>query len=427
MLVGLPLFVGKESWIKIKCYLVQLFSINGLMRFRLMKKHRTFSLREINQVFMFVLIVLTNSRGVCLSAKQDFVVQGAYEAALDLPRIYFLLKRLPDGHSLGPGGNFELNYAFLDTGASGILISKETANRMGISLDANAQFVDIGAGGKEYFNVSESLYMGLAGYEARNPRDTNVYKILGPGRFQVKRNPAGLLGEPIDVVGMPVMIERTVVLDSGATNSLGYFAADIKKQSSASIPKVDIKVALDLKMFADPGNPNNIPPLPVLAPNPVINNIKISYKGKLSKSNWLLDTGATVSFISTRQARELGLINEMGKPIVEPDFSVPVGGVGSLVQLQGFEIDALIVPTMSGYNLVFKNARLAVHDIKYFDRDEDKYRVIDGVFGSNFLCASAKMKGLLPSDVSKTVFDNIVIDMQKRTLGFDVREAYQAP
>ena len=36
---------------------------------------------------------------------------------------------------------------------------------MQIAIDANAQFVDTGIGGDEYFDVSEPLYIGTADYE----------------------------------------------------------------------------------------------------------------------------------------------------------------------------------------------------------------------------------------------------------------------
>jgi hypothetical protein len=377
-----------------------------------MNKRLIFCKRQIKLVLVLLLVALADLGAVSVHAKQDFVLEGVYEAALDLPRIYFLLKRTPGGRPLGSGGDFELNYAFLDTGTSGIVISQETANRMGVSLDAKAQFVDVGIGGKEFFNVSEPLYIGLVGFEAGNPQSPGAYKMLGPWRFQVKKTPAGLLGEAIDVIGMPAMVEGVAVLNSGATNSLEYFAADIKKEDDPGIPAVDIEVSFRLQKFVDLDNKNNIAPLPVLTYNPVIDNIVISRMGKNSKGNWLLDTGATVSLISTNQARKLGLIDANGNSMVEPDFLIPVGGIGKMTWIQGFEIDKLTVPTSSGYNLVFQNARLGVQDIKYFDEDKGEHVVIDGVFGSNFLCASAKMEGLLPSDISETMFDNIVLDMQ---------------
>ena len=93
-----------------------------------------------------------------------------------------------------------------------------------------------------------------------------------------------------------------------------------------------------------------------------------------------------------------------------------------MVLIPGFEIDRLTVPTLSGRNLVFKNARIGVHDIRYFDEKRGEYTVLDGIFGSNFLCASAKMEGLLPSDIGSTVFDNIILDMEKGLVGLDISD-----
>lgn len=367
---------------------------------------------------VILLIVLLNYGETSVCAQEDFVLENVYEAALDLPRIWFLLKREPSGPPLMTKGHFEVNYAFLDTGASGIVLSRETAGLMGLAIDPKARFADIGVGGVEYFNVSETLYIGLAGYNAQNPGDPRSYRVIGPGRFQIKQIMAGILGQPLDIIGMPAMNGRVVVLDSGATNSLGYFSADIKNPGDPAIPKVDLEVVLRFRNFQNPNNPNNIPPLPVTARNPVIDNIVVRHKNRSSRGSWLLDTGAMISLISVKQAMRLGLTDGNGEPLVTPDFSLPIGGIGEMIQVPGFEIDKLTVPTRSGHNLVFKNARLGVHNIRFFDEEKKAFTTLDGVFASNFLCASAKMQSLIPTDVSQTVFDKIVIDMQRGVLGF---------
>lgn len=377
--------------------------------------------------FGLALIVLVHFGEVGVCSEKDLVLRGAFEAAIDLPRVLFLLKRQANGPALGPGGRFEVNYAFLDTGGSGILLSRETANLLGVGVEPNAKFVDIGIGGDEYFDVSEPLYIGLADYEEKNPYDPDVYKILGPGRVQVKKEPAGLLGQPLDIMGVPVMAGRIVVLNSGATNDLGHFATEIKEPGDPSIPKTDLTVALRFENFLNPGNPKNIRPLPSLSHNPVIDNIVIGYRGKQSKGNWLFDTGATVSFISTDQAKRIGLMDKKGRPLLTQAFSVPVGGVGAIVQIPGFEIDELTVPTLSGRNLVYDKPRLGVHDIRYFDEGEGKFVTLDGVFGSNFLCATAKMEDLLSLDIGKTAFESIVVDMRQGLLGFEINKVYRRP
>jgi hypothetical protein len=377
--------------------------------------------------FALALIVVASFTEVCVCAEKDLVLRGVSEAAIDLPRVLFMLKRQADGPALGPGGRFEVNYAFLDTGGSGILLSRETANLLGVGVEPNARFVDIGIGGDEYFDVSEPLYIGLADYEEKNPRERDVYKVLGPGRVQVKQEPAGILGQPLDIMGVPVMAGRIVVLNSGATNDLGHFAAEIKEPGDPSIPKVDLTVALRFENFLNPNNPKNIPPLPSLSHNPVIDNIVIGYRGKRSKGNWLFDTGATISFISTDQAKRISIMDKNGRPLLTQAFSVPVGGVGAIVQIPGFEIDELTVPTLSGRNLVYDKPRLGVHDITYFDEDKEKFVTLDGVFGSNFLCATVKMEDLFSLDIGKTAFEKIVLDMRQGLLGFDINDGYRGP
>jgi hypothetical protein len=308
------------------------------------------------------------------------------------------------------------------------MLSRETANLLGVGVEPNARFVDIGIGGDEYFDVSEPLYIGLADYEEKNPYDPDVYKILGPGRVQVKREPAGLLGQPLDVIGVPAMAGRVVVLNRSATANLGFFAAEIKEPGDPSIPKVDLTVALRFKNFLNPNNPKNIPPLPSLSYNPVIDNIVIGYKGKQSKGNWLLDTGAMVSFISTDQAKRIGLLDKKGRPLVPQAFSVPVGGVGAIIQMQGFEIDELKVPTLSGRNLVYDKPRLGVLDVTYFDEDKGKFITLDGVFAYNFVCPMTNIiEDLLSSDIGKTAFERIVLDIRQGLLGFEINNGYRRP
>ena len=380
-----------------------------------------YTMQRVCLVLLLLPIVLVGIGQPALCSQRDIILSGAYEAALDLPRILFVLKREPTSPPLRPNTRFEVNYAFLDTGASGVILSRETADLMHVAVHPTARFTDVGVGGVEHFAVSEPLYLGIAGYGEQRPADPGIYKTIGQGRFQVRENKAGLLGQALDIIGMPAMLGRVAVLDSGATNTLEYFAADIKKPDDPTIPRVHLEVALKLKSFLNPGNRDNIPPLPVMARNPVIDDVVIQRRDRASRGEWLLDTGATMSLISVRQAARLGLTDDDGKPLATPAFVLPLGGIGQMVQVPGFEVDRLVIPTLSGGNLIFKGARVGVHDIAFFDQKEEKFLTLDGVFGSNFLCASAQMQGLLPGDVSETVFDKVVIDMRRAVLGFRFR------
>ncbi len=387
-------------------------------------------------------MVFTAVAGCCRAsfcAETELVLDGVCEAALDIPRISFVLKREANGPSMNVADEFSLNWAFLDTGASGVLLSRQTAVDMKLAVEPNAAFVDVGIGGEEYFDVSQPVYIGLGDFEQMGSPERTAYKVQGPGRVQVRRSDAALMGEAIDVMGMPVMAGKIFVLDSGATNEGGFFAACIKERGDPSIPKSDIVVSLRFENFLNTTNPKNKGPLPSLSFNPVIDNVVASYGGNSSRGNWLLDTGATVSLISTEQAQKLGLINKQGTPLVKQAFSLPIGGVGATVQVPGFEIDKLSIPAVSGSNLVFRKARIGVHDIKYFNEKTGKFATLDGVFGSNFLCASAKLEGFSPEnifatifkndaswdiDIRETAFDKVVLDMETGRLGLDVKNKH---
>ncbi len=374
---------------------------------------------------LVLLLLLSITSGVLLAGPGDFNIDGVYEVALDLPRIYFLFKREPNGPPLEYMGSFELNYGFLDTGASGILMSLETAEAMELVIEPDAEFVDVGVAGEEYFDVSEPLYFGTADFAAPDPYDPDIYILSGPWRLQIRQDYAELF--PVDVIGIPVMAGKTVVLDPSGTNYLDYFYADIKLADDPTIPAVDFKVALRFEKYIFPEDPRNIPPLPVLAYNPVIDGIVVEYGDINLTGSWLFDTGAVISNMSVAQGVALGLTDEYGEPIVTPDFYIDVGGIGGIVTLPGFQIDNLIIPTLCGYNLVFNNARITVHDIGVYDIKRDEYLILDGIIGSNFLCASAKIESGWPVDFAEGAFNRIVIDTQKALLGFDVNDAYPLP
>jgi len=387
---------------------------------------RSFNCAIIKLILIFILLFSALPE-MAIAADGDFNLDGIFEAALDLPRIHFLLKRDPCEPAIEYQGNFELNWGFLDTGASGMLLSRETFDALELNYEPGAVYADVGIGGAEFFDVSEFLYVGTAGYNDPDPYNQSHYILSDRWHLQVKQTYAGLLEQPIDLLGMPVMAGKTVVLDAGATNRLEYFAADIKENGDSEIPPVDFNVPLRFEKYIMPEDPCNIPPLPVLAYNPVIDNIVVEYNGQSSSGSWLLDTGGTISLMSVAQATTLGLTEPNGNPIVTPDFVLEIGGIGGSTELPGFQIDNLIVPTLNGYNLIFNNARICVYDIGITDVETGEFILLDGIFGSNFLCASAKIIGGLPVDLAQTPFEKIVIDMQKGLLGFDVNDVYPLP
>src|SRR5688500_20018411 len=110
------------------------------------------------------------SLGLLLACSVSAVeIEGVQPAALDQPRVNLHLRREKNGKPLVAKklGEQTINVqAFLDTGASGVMLSTTTADALGVRRAkagaANVVFHDVGAGGSDEFHVAEPLFGCLA-------------------------------------------------------------------------------------------------------------------------------------------------------------------------------------------------------------------------------------------------------------------------
>ncbi|MCC7085473.1 MAG: PEP-CTERM sorting domain-containing protein [Pirellulales bacterium] len=178
-------------------------------------------------------------------------------AAIDQPQINVLIRTAPGGNPIVgdvsdplnpfnpdpvPSINFQ---AYLDTGASGILLSNNTALGWQLANDTyNGTpiiYEDVGVAGSDPFHVSQPLYFGFAPYQPAanaaveyqavyNPQIAAHYsQETGPVRAQIGPVSNGtdslpesielqfLLGD-LNVVGMPAMTGKTMVIDPRFSN-----------------------------------------------------------------------------------------------------------------------------------------------------------------------------------------------------------------
>ena len=101
-------------------------------------------------------------------------------------------------------------------------------------------------------------------------------------------------------------------------------------------------------------------------------------------------------------------------------FSLSVGGIGGNKTAIGFFLDTLALPTREGQPLTYAKAPVLVNDISVTDPVTGEVFTLDGVFGMNFLVASAEVTGGLLPDIGKLTqgpFTTIVIDHSRATLG----------
>ncbi|MGN6506169.1 MAG: hypothetical protein ACTHM6_11455 [Tepidisphaeraceae bacterium] len=122
------------------------------------------------------------------SRASDVDVYNPQAAAIELPNIYGLLRRPGDitGGPLDQNSDSSNAFqAYLDTGTSGIIISQEYTDALGINPELyNGQpvtFSDIAVNGAVQYNISEPLDLRLGRYtgevisDTLNTADTNAY------------------------------------------------------------------------------------------------------------------------------------------------------------------------------------------------------------------------------------------------------------
>jgi hypothetical protein len=340
---------------------------------------------------------------------------GVLPAALDQPRVNAVLRRSPTGPPLTfdifgeQGYNIE---AFFDTGASGTLLSEQTAELLEIARlrwpdqpgGQLVEFEDVGVAGSDIFNVSEPLYIGLAPYlEPLQEVPLQSYtQNFGPIRMQISPPSQDPLLEGLDIFGMPTMTGKVVVMDPKPTD---WFSAGellgtmhtfvynpgapfnpLTPETNPGIPSVDRHIELSYGSFdrftsiSPAGAPGpTLRTNPFIGPNPVLQldpnppaddtpGITITMGNQSSTGSWLLDTGAAASMISTEQAARLHVRYRAGtqgteNPKLEifdpvnpnqpgtliPDqFSLPIGGIGGTTTPAGFYLDSLLLRTQEG-------------------------------------------------------------------------------
>jgi hypothetical protein len=373
-----------------------------------------------------------------MAAGAPIDIEGVQNAALDQPRIHAYISLSPGGEPLVAedpffGETFDIT-AFFDTGASGVLISKETADALQVARatfnGAPVEFEDVGVGGSSFFDVSEPIYVSVAPYnpdaDVDNPSTYDVVydQTFGPLRGQISQEEADDLIGALDVFGMPLMAGKSVVMDVRPLNDFenldvmrtylydpGTPFDEENAEIDPGIPQTDLHVKLSYAQFerftsvTPAGAPG--PTLrhnPFIGPNPILAlepgapaddtpPIVIGHNGRTNSGSFLLDTGAAAS--------------------------MTIGGIGGFVKAAGFYMDSLAVPTVEGGPVRFVSAPVLVADIGVSDPDTGQELTLDGIFGMNFLVATAYVsdESPFPEDITSGPFDWLVFDESNGVLG----------
>lgn len=400
-------------------------------------------------------------------------IDGVQPAALDQPRINMVVRRTVNGIPLVAnsleGQTFNVE-AFLDTGAGAIVLSNETADALGIRHEtvaatnpAEVRFQDVGVAGTGAFAVSEPIFLSVAPM-APNVDVDQKDAIAGSyslncGPFRTEIGPLGgaadwltsLALANMDIAGMPVITGKIVVMDPVDVNNMSdkirTFVYDPKTLAAnpTQIPRTSLHVRLTEVQFSrfTTTTPASSPG-PAMCANPMIGPdpfgaganpappVVLGHHGKTSSGTFLLDTGAAASLISKKQAALLGVSYSPGTeggdhPVLvgvpaNRQFTLSLGGIGGMKKSAGFFLDKLSLPTAEGKPITFVHAPVLVADVTVKDASGKEF-TLDGVFGMNFLVASAMVdeSALLPDIANLTpgAFRWIVIDEPHRWLGLE--------
>jgi len=439
---------------------------------------------------IFVLAML-----VCLAAPSSAFavdIDGIQPFAFDQPQVNGVL--LPAGSGVPYTGKDILDnptfniQAFLDTGSSGIIIDSQMKPLFNIPVQAGVTFSDVAIGGNTDFSVTPNVDLRIAPSTAVDVDHlatmTTVYNQLTPS-IRVQVGPTNISpdpgSDPLNIIGMPAMLGKTVVLDPKPLNTADILNFDfmhtfiynqntpfhpLTPNTDPGIPSTSHHVALsygDFSRFTQTtpagalgptlGHNPFIGPNPAntSAPNPLPDNtppVGLDFGGIHLTGSFLLDTGAVTSFISSNLAASLHVRyqgNSLGTdhPVLElfdpahPDlpgtalgtqFTLPIQGIGGAPVLAGFYLDDLVLHTVEGglndldpNNIRYLHAPVMVNDLELLDPNTGKLITLDGVFGMNAMVASA----LLTSDlnIDKTAFGPynwVTIDEPNSLLGLDL-------
>ncbi len=397
-------------------------------------------------------------------ASGSVLITGTLEASLDYPRVQVQLRqgdaaltgenagtvnmgaiqdindlnKILDGkHKQERADNFN---AFFDTGASASVISKATAQRFGIQAVEGAVYHEVGLHGQTAMNVSKPytlLIRGITGLTEPNGEYKMVAKQAVLQLSQADGNPLVemVMGE-VNVIGMPAIKQYVAQISTGGVSTISndelanLDLGDLQKpdvlarleRADASpgvtlfppdhnIGAVDIVLPLKYTNFSRRKNPDDKGPLPDLADNPVLVGVKTQQGAAIVTGDWLLDTGAPVNMISTKQAQALGLFNKEGKPTREPEYSLPMGGIGGKVDnVPGFKIQSLVIPAADNKTLEYLNPVVFVADIST-TLDDGSQITLDGIAGTSLWYPTAGgISTGFPTDTAPSAFESIWID-----------------
>ncbi len=343
----------------------------------------------------FVLALLLVLAVAGLGTAKPYILLGPTdELALDQPRVAIELIDPQTGQVIGPQ---LANTFLLDTGANSILaVDDSVTELMAGGYRTEGTFWEQGIGGFTEFDVS-------AEYDLRYAGSDGISQQLDRTRIMssttVSFCPVPGLCSFFGILGMPAMDGRVTTLNlsglggNGGTGDPfdildildGDLSFDFLGTSFANELPTTSQRRYSVPLSPLHFSPGEDGPLPAWVDLPAL-TAKVGHQGIRQAGNFVLDTGAQMSLMSTQMALDLGLdANGNGSLLDEAIGTQAIGGVGGQINAPLMLVEDLRIPTDEGLDLVFTDLTIAIADID---------PTIDGIFGMNFL-SSGWMGSLL--------------------------------
>ncbi|MFO0889085.1 MAG: cohesin domain-containing protein [Isosphaeraceae bacterium] len=348
----------------------------------------------------------------------EIVLGRSDNIAIDQPKVTVEVIHLDaqgNETSLGPS---TFNTFLLDTGATSVLSAAEATtelktNDSGLPYQTLGQYDEQGVAGTNLWDVSAPYRLDFAGNSGVRNTLQNV-QILSS-----EDNSFSFLG-PWGIVGMPAMVGRVTTLDlTGWSTLQDPLDLSMKVEFSADPlpPNVHTySVPLTLHEFPADGQIGN-GPIPTMAPLPFV-QVEVRDGDHQASGQFLVDTGAQLSMLSTAKAIALGLDkNGNGSLDDEAVDFIEVGGVGGTVLVPLVPFQQASITTDQGPKLTWANMLVGVLDIVVEDGPQ-----IDGIFGMDYLTSGWAAK-VLPQLTGEPGADE---DGFFQHIGFDFRNAAQS-
>jgi hypothetical protein len=302
------------------------------------------------------LVVAASCACPAWAADWTYAARGA--VSLQLPGGYGAVANPSTGVFYGDGAG---NYAypvFVDSGSSAFLMSNNVTTQFGIPLQAGQTYSEAGLGGMETMNVTQPLSAWFTPPNNLNPDNTSTLGPLGTFTFESRQSDS-VLSPSFDIIGTAAFQNRILSVTPGLSYDTGYGEYGIYIAYTAI---QDIKPTLpQTGTFHVPVTWTNFvtgTPLPTQGLNPVITGVTAKSGNTTTTRNWLFDSGAQSTLISSSFATELGidLAND------QIGFTIAEGVGGSFVILYEYQIDSLAIPLSNGDYLKFTNPHVFVID-----------------------------------------------------------------